>query len=70
MVMGKVTVVLDAQACVAVIVAVTGEVPVLAATNEGIFPVPLAARPMAVLLFVHEVPYILMGEVVFPAQKV
>jgi len=34
-------------------VAVTGAVPVLVATNVGIFPVPLAARPIEVVLFVH-----------------
>lgn len=34
-------------------VAVIGAVPVLVAVNAGVFPVPLAARPMAVLELVH-----------------
>ena len=34
-------------------VAVTGVVPLLVAVNEGIFPVPLAPRPIDVLLFVQ-----------------
>jgi hypothetical protein len=38
---------------VMVIVAVIGAVPVFVAVNEGIFPDPLAASPMAVLLFVQ-----------------
>ena len=38
---------------VTVIVAVIGEVVAFVAMNEGIFPVPLAARPIAVLLFVQ-----------------
>ena len=38
---------------VTVIVAVIGEVVAFVAMNEGIFPEPLAARPIAVLLFVH-----------------
>jgi len=33
--------------------AVIGAVVVLVAVNEGTLPEPLAARPMAVLLFVH-----------------
>ena len=36
---------------VTVIVEEIGEVVALVAVNEGIFPVPLAARPIAVLLF-------------------
>ena len=36
-----------------VIVATTGALVVLIAVNEGIFPVPLAARPIDVLLFVQ-----------------
>ena len=36
-----------------VIVAVIGKAVVLVAVNEGRFPVPLAAKPMAVLLLVH-----------------
>ena len=38
---------------VTVIVAVTGEVPVLTAENAAILPVPLAPKPMVVLLFVQ-----------------
>lgn len=38
---------------VTVIVAVTGAVPVLVAVNEAILPVPLAARPIEVVLFVQ-----------------
>jgi hypothetical protein len=34
-------------------VAVIGAVVALVAVNEGVFPVPLAAKPMAVLEFVH-----------------
>jgi hypothetical protein len=34
-------------------VAVIGVAPVFVAVKEGIFPDPLAARPMAVLLFVQ-----------------
>ena len=36
---------------VTVIVAVVALVKLLTVTNDGIFPVPLAANPMAVLLF-------------------
>lgn len=39
---------------VTVIVAVMGEPVEFVAVNVGIFPVPLAARPIAVLEFVHE----------------
>jgi hypothetical protein len=39
---------------VTVMVAVTGAVPVLVAVNDDIFPLPLAASPIHVLLFVHE----------------
>ena len=35
------------------IVPVIGVFPVLVAVNEAIFPVPLAANPMAVLVFVQ-----------------
>jgi hypothetical protein len=35
------------------IVAVIGDVVALVAVNEGILPEPLAARPIAVLLFVQ-----------------
>ena len=38
---------------VTVIVAVIGDVVALVAVNEGMSPDPLAARPMAVLLFVQ-----------------
>jgi len=38
---------------VTVIVAVTGAPPLLIAVNDGTLPVPLAARPMLVLLFVQ-----------------
>jgi hypothetical protein len=38
---------------VTVIVAVTGDVVALAAVNVGTSPEPLAASPIAVLLFVH-----------------
>ena len=59
---------------VTVIVDVTGEVVALVAVNEGIFPEPLAARPIAVLLFVHVNVVPLTGpvkfviDVVAPAQ--
>ena len=38
---------------VTVMVAVTGDVPVLTAVNAAIFPAPLAPRPIAVLSFVQ-----------------
>jgi hypothetical protein len=38
---------------VTVIVAVTGDVPVLTAANEAMLPVPLAAKPIEVVLFVQ-----------------
>ena len=38
---------------VTVIVALIGELVVLVAVNDGTLPEPLAASPMAVLLFVH-----------------
>ncbi len=38
---------------VTVIVAVTGALVVLTAVNDGISPVPFAARPIEVLLFVQ-----------------
>ena len=38
---------------VTVIVAVIGAVVAFVATKEGIFPEPLATRPMAVLVFIH-----------------
>ena len=36
-----------------VIVPIIGVVPELVAVNDGIFPVPFAAKPIAVLLFDH-----------------
>jgi hypothetical protein len=38
---------------VTVTVVVIGDAPLLIAVNEGTLPVPLAARPMLVLLLVH-----------------
>ena len=38
---------------VTTIVATTGDVPVLTAAKEAILPVPEAARPMLVVVFVH-----------------
>ena len=38
---------------VIVMVAVMGDAPVLVAVKEGILPLPLASRPIDVLLFVH-----------------
>ena len=37
-----------------IIVAVTGALVVLVAVNDAILPVPFAARPIEVVLFVHE----------------
>ena len=55
----------------------TGDIPPFVAVNEGIFPVPPAARPIAGLLFVHEkvvpLPTGLVTKVtgaVIPLQKV
>ena len=59
---------------VTAIVDVTGEVVALVAVNEGILPEPLAARPIAVLLFAHVNVVPLTGpdkfviDVVAPAQ--
>jgi D-ribose pyranose/furanose isomerase RbsD len=39
---------------VTTIVANIGDVPAFVAINAGIFPVPEAAKPIAVLLFVQE----------------
>jgi hypothetical protein len=39
---------------ITIIVATSGTVPVLMAVNGRIFPVPLAANPIVVLLFVQE----------------
>ena len=39
---------------VTVIVAVTGAVPLLVAVNDGMFPEPLAARPIDGVLLLHE----------------
>jgi hypothetical protein len=61
---------------VTVIVAVTGAVPVLVAVNAAILPVPLAARPMLVLLFVQlnvvpaTAPVKVMAVVVAPLHNV
>jgi len=59
---------------VALIVAVMGLEPVFFAVNEGIFPVPLVAKPMAVLELVHAKvvpatsPLKLMGAAATPLQ--
>ena len=59
---------------VIVIVDVIGAVVAFVTVNEGIFPEPLAARPIAVLLFVHVNVVPLTGpdkfviDVVAPAQ--
>ena len=61
---------------VTVMVAVAGAVPVLVAVNAPILPVPLAARPMDVVLFVQlkvvptTEPLKLTAEVVAPLQSV
>jgi len=60
---------------VTMIVAVTGVLPLLTAVNEAIFPVPLAARPMLVVLFVQLyvvtlVPVKLIGAVLPPLHTV
>lgn len=60
---------------VTVIVAVTGDAVALVAVNAPMLPVPLAAKPMAVLLFVQlkvglPVPVKLTAVVVAPAQTV
>ena len=39
---------------VTVIVAVMGALVLLVAVNDAILPVPFAARPIEVVLFVHE----------------
>ena len=39
---------------VTVMVAITGDEPVLMAVKAGMFPLPLAASPMEVVLLVHE----------------
>ena len=56
------------------IVAVIGKVPVLVAVNEAILPVPLAASPMEVLLFVQlyevAVPEKVIAAVVEPLQRI
>lgn len=48
---------------VTVIVAEIGDVVALVAVKAGTFPDPLAARPIAVLLFVHVKPVPLTGPV-------
>ncbi len=58
--------------------AVTGADPAFVAVKEAIFPVPLAARPIDVVLLVHEyvvVPPVLLVEkftaaVAVPVQRV
>ncbi len=61
---------------VTVMVDVTGEVPALVAVNEPMLPVPLAARPMEVLLLVQlyvvpaTAPVKLTAAVAAPAHKV
>jgi hypothetical protein len=52
---------------VTVIVAATGALVKFIAVNEGIFPLPLAAKPMLVLLFVHVKPVPLTDPVKFTA---
>jgi len=52
---------------VTVIVAVTGTLVILIAVNDGISPVPLAAKPMEVLLFVQLKPVPLTAPVKFTA---
>lgn len=47
---------------VTVMVATCGDVPVFAVTNDAIFPVPLAAKPIEVLLFTQL--YVVAGTVV------
>ena len=58
-------------------VAKTGRLPLFMAVKAGIFPVPLAPKPMLVLLFVHVyvvVPPVLMvlkvAEVVEPLHTI
>ena len=55
---------------VTVIVAVIGDKPALVAVNDGTFPAPLAARPMAVLLFaqLNVVPLTELLNTVIPAD--
>ena len=61
---------------VTVIVPEIAVVPVLVAVKLGVLPLPLAARPMAVLLFVHAnvapegVEAKLLAATVAPAQTV
>ena len=38
---------------VTVIVAITGAIPALVAVKDGTFPMPLAPRPIEVVLLVH-----------------
>ena len=59
---------------VTVIVAINGLVPVFVAVKEGIFPVPLAARPIAVLSLTQlnvapAVPVKLTAFVLVPLQR-
>jgi hypothetical protein len=59
---------------VTVIVPTIGTAPGLVATNDGMFPVPLAPSPIAGLLLVHVKvvpatgPLSVIGAVVLPAQ--
>ena len=55
---------------VTVMVAVMGDAPALVAVNDGTFPAPLAARPMAVLLFaqLNVVPLTELLNTVIPAD--
>ena len=60
---------------VTMMVAVTEVLPLLTAVNEAIFPVPLAARPILVVLFVQLyvvtlVPVKLIGAVLPPLQTI
>jgi len=63
-----------ALAGVTVIVALTGECVLFIAVKEGKLPVPFAARPMAVVLFVQlktaPVPVKLTGVVIVPLSKI
>lgn len=52
---------------VTVMVAITGALVVFVAVNDGIFPLPLAAKPMEVLLFVQLNPVPLTAPVKFIA---
>ena len=51
---------------VTVMVATTGEVVVLSATNGPILPLPFDAKPMLMVLFVHE--YVVVPTVLLVAK--